>query len=86
MATIRSYRLISLALLIGGVLSLFLGFFFLWVVAPAIVIGAFYLVFVFVEERRALKNGEGTRRTLRRKLLTDEAQARDRDLDRRMSA
>lgn len=85
MATIRSYRLISLTFLISGVLTLFLGFFFLWVIAPAIVIGAFYLVFVFAEERRALKNGAGTRRTQRRQRLTDESQARDRDLDRRVS-
>lgn len=82
MATIHSYRLVSLTLLILGVLALFLGFFFLWVLAPAAVVALFYLVFVAVEERRAAKNGVGTRRTERRRRLSSEAVARDRDLGR----
>jgi fatty acid desaturase len=82
MAPIRTYRLISLTLLILGVLTLFLGFFFLWVLAPVVVIGLFYLVFVFLEERRAAKNGVLTRRTQRRKRLSIEALARDRDIER----
>ena len=82
MAPIRSYRLISLTLLIIGVLMLFLGFFFLWVLAPVVVIGLFYLAFVAAEERRAAKNGVLTRRTQRRTRLTSEALARVRDVDR----
>ena len=82
MATIHSYRLVSLSLLIFGVLTLFLGFFFLWVLAPAVVLGIFYLVFVTLEERRALKNGAVSRRAQRRQRLTSEAVARDRDLRR----
>jgi hypothetical protein len=81
-APIRSYRLISLSLLIAGVLALFLGFFFLWVLAPVVVIGLFYLVFVSLEERRAAKNGALTRRTQRRLRLSSEALARMRDLRR----
>jgi uncharacterized membrane protein len=86
MAPIRTYRLISLSLLILGVLTLFLGFFFLWVLAPVVVIGLFYLVFVFLEERRARKNGALTRRTQRRKRLSAEALARERDLERSAGA
>ena len=82
MATIRSYRLVSLAALICAVLALFLGFFFLWVLAPAVVIGVFYLVFVTIEERRALKNGAFSRRAQRRQRLSSEATARGRDLER----
>ncbi|MGI8421518.1 MAG: hypothetical protein ACR2MU_04545 [Gaiellaceae bacterium] len=82
MATIRSYRLISLGLLIFAVLALFLGFFFLWVIAPAVVIGLFYLVFVFLEERRAARNGALTRRTQRRQRLSSESRARERDVER----
>lgn len=82
MAPIRSYRLISLTLLIIGVLMLFLGFFFLWVLAPVVVIGLFYLAFVAAEERRAAKNGVLTRRTQRRTRLTSEALARVRDVRR----
>ena len=82
MAPIRSYRLISLTLLIIGVLMLFLGFFFLWVLAPVVVIGLFYLAFVAAEERRAAKNGVLTRRTQRRTRLTSEALARVRDVER----
>jgi predicted DNA repair protein MutK len=82
MATIRSYRLFSLALLIAGVLALFLGFFFVWVIAPVVGICAFYLAFVAVEERRARKNGAATRRGQRREMLDHESEARDRDLDR----
>lgn len=82
MATIRSYRLFSLALLVIGVLALFLGFFFLWALAPVVVIGIFYLVFVAAEERRQLKNGAVSRRAQRRRRLSDEAVARERDLDR----
>ena len=82
MATIRSYRLISLALLICGVLALFLGFFFLWVLAPVVVIGVFYLVFVGLEERRALKNGAVSRRAQRRARLDHESAARVRDMSR----
>lgn len=86
MAPIRTYRLISLSLLILGVLTLFLGFFFLWVLAPVVVIGLFYLVFVFLEERRAAKNGALTRRARRRKRLSAEALARDRDIERSAGA
>lgn len=82
MAPIRTYRLISLTLLILGVLALFLGFFFLWVLAPVVVIGLFYLAFVAAEERRAAKNGVLTRRTQRRKRLSSEALARVRDVER----
>lgn len=82
MAPIRSYRLISLTLLIIGVLMLFLGFFFLWVLAPVVVIGLFYLALVAAEERRAAKNGVLTRRTQRRTRLTSEALARVRDVER----
>lgn len=82
MAPIRSYRLISLSLLIFGVLALFLGLFFLWVLAPVVVIGIFYLVFVALEERRAAKNGALTLRTQRRSRLSSEALARVRDLER----
>lgn len=82
MATVRSYRLISLSALVVGVLMLFMGFFFLWVVAPAAVIGLFYLVFVFLEDRRALKNGAFTRRAQRRQRLTSESVARERDVER----
>ena len=83
MATIRSYRLFSLALLLAGVLTLFLGFFFIWVIGPVLVVGAFYIVFVILEERRQLRNGASTRRTLRRKRLSDEAHARE--LDKQVS-
>ena len=82
MATIRSYRLISLSLLIAGVLSLFLAFFFFWVIAPAIVIGVFYLVFVAYEERRALKNGAVSRRAQRRARLEHESVARAREREK----
>lgn len=86
MATIRSYRLISLTLLICGVLALFLGFFFVWVIAPVVVIGLFYLAFVAWEEKRALKNGAVGRRAQRRARLVEEAGARDRELERERSA
>lgn len=82
MATIRSYRLISLSLLIAGILTLFLAFFFVWVIAPAIVIGLFYLVFVAVEERRALKNGAVSRRAQRRERLDKESVARAREREK----
>jgi predicted DNA repair protein MutK len=85
-ASIRSYRLLSLSLLILGVLALFLGFFFLWILTPLIVIGLFYLVFVSLEERRARKNGELTRRAQRRRRLSAEAAARERDRGRRANA
>jgi predicted DNA repair protein MutK len=85
-ATIRSYRLFSLALLLCGVLSLFLGFFFLWVIAPVVVIGAFYLVFVVIEEHRQLRNGAVSRRATRRLRLSEEAHARERDRERQVSA
>jgi hypothetical protein len=80
-ATIRSYRLVSLALLVLAVLGMFLGFFFLWVVAPVIVIGLFYLVFVALEERRSRRNGVVTIRSERRELLSSEAAARGRDVE-----
>lgn len=86
MATIRSYRLVSLALLVAGVLSLFMGLFFLWVLAPVIVICVFYLAFVTIEERRKLKNGAVTRRALRRSRLDGEAVARERDVHRQAGA
>jgi predicted DNA repair protein MutK len=86
MASVRSYRLISLSLLILGVLALFLSFFVLWVLTPVIVIGLFYLVFVFIEERRAKKNGELTKRAQRRSQLAAEAAARERDRERRVRA
>ena len=83
MATIRSYRLFSLALLLAGVLTLFLAFFFIWVIGPVLVVGAFYIVFVILEERRQLKNGASTRRSMRRQRLSDEAHARE--LDKQVS-
>ena len=70
MASIRSYRLFSLSLLILGVLALFLGFFFIWILTPVIVVGLFYIVFVVLEERRARGNGEVTKRALRRRQLS----------------
>jgi predicted DNA repair protein MutK len=82
MPTIRQYRLVSLTILVVAVLALFLGFFFLWVIAPVVAIGAFYLVYVWIEEQRARRNGGRTRRSVRRARLREEAQARDRDLAR----
>jgi fatty acid desaturase len=86
MASIRSYRLFSLSLLILAVLALFLAFFFIWILTPVIVVGLFYIVFVFLEERRARRNGELTKRALRRRQLSAEAVARERDLERRANA
>jgi hypothetical protein len=43
-------------------------------------------VFVFLEERRARRNGELTKRALRRRQLSAEAVARERDLERRANA
>jgi heme exporter protein D len=82
MATIRSYRLLSLALLIAAVLAIFLGAFFVWVLAPIALLCVFYLVFVWIEERRALKNGKQTSRSRRRAQLAHEADLRRTELDR----
>ncbi|HZS31072.1 MAG TPA: hypothetical protein VFA37_07435 [Gaiellaceae bacterium] len=86
MATIRSYRLLSLALLICLVLAIFLGAFFVWVLAPIALLCVFYLVFVWVEERRALKNGKQTNRSRRRAQLSREADLRRRELEEPGSA
>ena len=51
MTRVTNYRLLSLLGIVLGTIALFLGFFFVWVIAPVVAIAAFYLVFFFNEER-----------------------------------
>ena len=79
MHVLRRYRLASLAALLVGVGSLFLAFFFVFVLAPIAVLGIFYIVFLVLEERRR----RAERRDPRIELLAREDEARRSDAPRR---
>jgi fatty acid desaturase len=79
-ARVAHYRLVSLVLVVVGATLLFLGFFFVWVIAPVVAVAVFYLVFFFNEERGGVGRGRWQRRRLRRQLLVHEAKARRADL------
>lgn len=75
MTIVRAYRLPSLVLLVTGVIALQIGFFFIWVLAPLVVIGGFYIVYLAL--RDTTLNGLGR---ARRGMLREEAGARRREL------
>ena len=82
MTRIVNYRLVSLLFIVVGTTLLFLGVFFVWVVAPVVGIAAFYLVFFFNEERGGVGRSRRQSRRVRRQRLSGEAKARRADLMR----
>jgi hypothetical protein len=80
---VTRYRPLTLTLVVAGSIALFLGFFFVWVIAPVIAIAVFYLVFFFNEERGAVGRARRQGRRVRRQRLVGEARARRADLTRR---
>jgi hypothetical protein len=81
---LRNYRLISLALLVLAVVGGFLGFFFLWVLAPVALICLCYLLVVAGENREGLTAAIfRDRLRLRHDRLAEEAAARREQLRRR---
>lgn len=82
MARVANYRLVSLLVVVVGTTLLFLGLFFVWVIAPVVAIAAFYLVFFFNEERGGVGRERRQGRRVRRQRLGGEAKARRADLGR----
>jgi predicted DNA repair protein MutK len=76
------YRLVALTGVVLLALALFVGFFFLWVLAPVIAIGGFYLVLFANEELGAVGRERRRERRVRRERLSAEATARRRDRER----
>ncbi len=76
MGIVRRYRLVSLSLLVVSMLALFLGFFFVFVLAPVVVIGLFYVVYLAAEERLSYLSSFRDAIRLRRLTLAREAEAR----------
>lgn len=80
MARVVNYRLVSLLFVVTGTTLLFLGLFFVWVLAPVVAILVFYLVFFFNEERGVVGRERRQGRRVRRQRLVGEAKARRADL------
>jgi hypothetical protein len=74
---IRRYRLPSLFLLVALVTAAFLSFFFVFLLAPLVPLGLFYLGYLFTRERSARREDLAQRR-----LLAHEAEARRTELGR----
>jgi hypothetical protein len=82
MRVLREYRLVSLSLLVVGVMTVFLAFFFVFVLAPILVILAFYPIHMLIQSRRELPGSRGERGRLRRERLAVEAKARRESIER----
>lgn len=80
MTRVANYRLVSLLFVVVGTTLLFLGVFFVWVIAPVVGIAVFYLVFFFNEERGGVGRARWQSRRVRRQRLLREAKARRADL------
>ncbi|HEY8705095.1 MAG TPA: hypothetical protein VIL98_10090 [Gaiellaceae bacterium] len=76
MSIVRRYRLAALSVLVLLVLTVFLGFFFLFVLAPVVVIGLFYIVYLVAEERLHLSSALREGMIGRRSQLARESEAR----------
>ena len=77
MGIIRRYRLPSLFLLVALVIAAFLSFFFVFLLAPIVPLGLFYLAYLFTRERRARRED-----LAQQQLLEHEAEARRAELGR----
>jgi len=80
--SVKHYRLLTLTFVVAGSLLLFLGFFFVWMIAPVVGIAVFYLIFFFNEERGGVGKSRRQARRVRRQVLAHEASARRADLTR----
>lgn len=86
MAAVQRYRIVALAAVVAASLGIFLGFFFLFVLAPIAVIALFYIVYFLAEERLALSRTLRHETRERRERLARESAARRRVLRRRRDA
>lgn len=77
MGIARRYRLLALSLVVAGVLAGFLGFFFVFVLAPVVPLALFYLAYLFARERRLR-----TERRAQLRVLEHEAAARRARIER----
>lgn len=75
MGIVRRYRLLALSLLVAISLAGFLSFFFVFLLAPVVPLGLFYLSYLVVRERRNRSS-----RRAERMLLAHESAARQRRL------
>lgn len=77
MGIIRRYRLPALVLLVAVVITAFLSFFFVFLLAPVVPLGLFYLGYLFTREVRARRED-----VAQQQLLAHEAEARRAELGR----
>lgn len=78
--TLRDYRLGSLTLVIISTLVIFLGFFFVWVLVPAVAVGGFYFVFMALGRRNQVRR-ESEDEAIKDRLLA-ESRARGAEMRR----
>ncbi len=71
MGIIRRYRLLALAGLVVVVLGVFLSFFFVFVTAPLVPLGLFYLAYLFTRERNARRDARLAREAEERRRLLE---------------
>ena len=72
---VGAFRLLGIWAIVIVALALFLGFFLVFLTAPLVPLGLFYLIFLFLR-------GQTARRERRHALLAHEADERQRLLDR----